>query len=171
MQLDAGMDTGDLIRRRQVAIDPTDTAGTLTARLAGIGAALLAEALPDVLAGTAVPTPQSEEGITMAAKLSSDEGRLDPGAVPAVVCHRIVRAFNPNPGAWGVVDGQRLKVWDSRPRPELTVAAGEMVVDGDLPVVGTPRGGFELVEVQSAGKSRMPGAVWARGHRGAFRWD
>lgn len=169
--LDAGMDTGPLIARRAAPIDPADTTGTLTARLAGMGADLLAETLPRILDGSASTTPQGEEGMTIAAKITAEDARLDPRSMPAEVADRIVRACNPRPGAWGVMDGARLKVWRARLRPEVRAAAGETRLEDGAPVVGTTAGALELIEVQAAGRARMPGAVWARGHRGPFHWE
>ncbi|NNC91936.1 MAG: methionyl-tRNA formyltransferase [Acidimicrobiia bacterium] len=171
IQLDAGMDTGPIIARSSVRIEPTDTTGTLTARLAGAGSDLLAQTVPTVLDGSATRSAQPEEGATVAAKLTSDEARLDPHTMAAAACDRVVRAFNPNPGAWGMLDGERVKVWEVRVRPGHDLPIGELVLDGDLPLVGTPDGALELVEVQAAGKSRMPAAIWGRGYRGALRWD
>jgi methionyl-tRNA formyltransferase len=171
IQLDAGMDTGPIIARSSVAIDPDATTGTLTARLAGIGADLLAETIPTILDGSATRSTQPEEGASVAAKLRSEDARLDPHTMPAVVCHRVVRAFNPNPGAWGMLNGERLKVWEARVNTDVDLPAGELDLENELPVVGTPDGGLELIEVQAAGKSRMSGAVWGRGYRGALRWD
>jgi methionyl-tRNA formyltransferase len=171
MQLDEGMDTGPLIARREVPIDATDTTGMLTARLAGLGAELLTEALPAILDGTASCTPQEEAGVTIAGKLSSGEGRLDPRSMTAETVDRVVRAFNPTPGAWGMVDGQRLKVWETEVRTDLTVPPGRTDLHEGVPVVGVTGGAVELVEVQAAGKSRLPGSVWARGYRGALLWD
>ena len=171
MQLDAGMDTGDLIARREMAIRSFDTTGTLTARLAGLGASLLGYSLPSILDGTAPLAPQGNHGATIAAKLASEEGRIDPSGMSAEDCGRVIRAFNPNPGAWGVLDGERFKVWRASPGPDVGVAPGLVVTGEDNPVLGTTNGGLELVEVQAAGKARMPAAVWARGHRGEFRWE
>jgi methionyl-tRNA formyltransferase len=171
MQLDEGMDTGPLIARREAPIAPTDTNGTLTARLAGIGADLLAETLPAILDGTAIRTTQEELGVTIAAKLASEEGRLDPRTMTAETFDRVVRAFNPNPGAWGTVDGERLKVWETGARSDVEVAPGESIVLEGVPIVGTVDGAIELLEIQAPGKSRLPGAVWARGYRGALLWD
>ncbi|MCP4248115.1 MAG: methionyl-tRNA formyltransferase, partial [bacterium] len=81
IQLDAGMDTGPIIARSSAPIDPAETTGALTARLAGIGADLLAETIPTILDGSATRSAQSEEGATVAAKLSSEEARLDPHAM------------------------------------------------------------------------------------------
>ncbi|MDH3539782.1 MAG: methionyl-tRNA formyltransferase [Acidimicrobiia bacterium] len=170
MQLDVGMDTGPIIARSVTKIGPAETTGTLTARLAGIGADLLTDTIPTILDGSAIRSAQAEEGATVAAKLSAEEGRLDPRTMSAAACHRVVRAFNPNPGAWGMLDGERLKVWEVRVSTDSELPAGELNLGGQLPVVGTTEGGLELVEVQAAGRSRMPAAVWGRGYRGALRW-
>lgn len=171
MALDAGMDTGPIIASRVVDIDPTDTTGTLTVRLAGLGAEVLVDTLPSILDGTATLSPQPADGVTIASKLTSAEARIDPGIMPAQTCLRVIRAFNPRPGAWGTLDGERLKVWEARVRTDRSVPPGETHLEDELPLVGTPDGVLELVEVQAAGKSRMPAAVWGRGHRGAFRWE
>jgi methionyl-tRNA formyltransferase len=171
IQLDAGMDTGPIIARSSVKIGPAETTGTLTARLAGIGADLLTETISTILDGSATRSAQPEEGAIVAAKLSSEEARIDPHAMPAAACHRVVRAFNPNPGAWGMLDGARLKVWETRVRTDVALLAGQLSLEHVEPLVGTPDGVLELIEVQAAGKSRMPATVWGRGYRGALRWD
>lgn len=171
MALDAGMDTGDLIARREVDIEDDDTTGTLTGRLAGRGAELLLATLPGILDGSAIRTPQPETGITHAAKLEKAAGRLNPSTMSADECDRVVRAFNPNPGAWGMVDGGRIKVWRSRVAETGDLEPGVTRRDDDRVLVGTPAGAWELIEVQAAGKGRMTAATWARGHRGAFHWE
>ena len=171
IQLDAGMDTGPLMARAAVDIDPTDTAGTLTDRLARMGGALLEETVPSILDGTIELTPQPADGVSHAAKVTSVEAHLDPRAMSAEACDRMVRAFNPKPGAWGVVDGDRLKVWKATPRREATGPPGKIVVGDGHPVLKTADGDLELVEVQQAGKGRMAGDVWARGQRGALCWE
>jgi methionyl-tRNA formyltransferase len=171
MQLDAGMDTGDIISRRQVDIGESDTTGSLTARLAALGAELLGQTLPAILAGSAPRTPQPADGVTIARKVTPAEGRLSPAVMSAAECDRVVRALNPNPGAWAVVDGERLKVWRSRARSTSRLEAGATELDGGRVVVGTMAGDWELDVVQAAGKARMPAPVWARGYRGAFHWE
>ena len=171
MQLDAGMDTGAIIDRLAIEIEPIDTTGSLTGRLAGLGAGLLTRTLPALLEGTASRVPQPDEGVTHAAKLTSDEGRLSPLEMTAGECDRIVRAFNPNPGAWALVDGERLKVWRSAERLEVQLPPGTTRVEGGTVVIGTPAGGWELLEVQAAGKGRLGAADWARGYRGSLVWE
>jgi methionyl-tRNA formyltransferase len=106
MQMDAGLDTGAVLLERRIAIGATETAGQLHDRLAALGGAAIVEAL----AGTFTPKPQSGEGVTYAAKISPEEARLD-WQRPAVELERVVRAFNPVPGAWTTLpNGERLKI-------------------------------------------------------------
>jgi methionyl-tRNA formyltransferase len=141
MALEAGLDTGPIFASASTAIDPTETAGELRARLVGIGTELLLQTLPAVPETT--PTPQVGEP-TYAEKLTVEEFELDPTAPPEELARR-VRAGNPRPGAWTRVDGKRLKVWRAH------VDDGRFVPD----------------EVQPEGKRAMPFAAWLGGHRGA----
>lgn len=171
MQLDAGMDTGPIIARSNTPIGPSETGGTLTARLAGLGAALLARTLPGILDGSAERVAQPENGVSLAPKVSSAEAFVSPLSTPAAQIDRAVRAFNPSPGAWAIVDGERLKVWRSGVRSGTDLAPGATEFVDGAPVVGTPDGAWELIEVQAAGKARLDAAGWARGHRGEYRWE
>ncbi len=83
----------------------------------------------------------------------------------------MVRAFNPKPGAWGLVDEQRLKIWEVEPLAEGELKAGELAVVDDLLNLGTKEGLLVLRTVQQAGGHRMSGLAWANGHRGAWRLD
>ena len=169
--LDAGMDTGPLLARQLEAITPTDTTGTLTARLAERGGALLETTLPELLEGSITPLPQADEGVSLAPKLTSAEAHLRPHEEPAVVLERRVRAFNPKPGAWGLVDGHRLKVWAARAVDVASPSPGHLEVAEGRPFLGTRDGALELAEVQPAGKSPMAGDVWVRGQRGQLVWE
>jgi methionyl-tRNA formyltransferase len=140
MALEAGLDTGPIFASERTPIDPNETAGELRSRLVEIGTDLLLRTLPDV--PTAEPVPQAGEP-TYAEKLTVEEFELDPTA-PAEVLARIVRAGNPRPGAWIIVDGKRLKVWRGH------VEADRFVPD----------------EVQPEGKRAMPFTAWLGGHRG-----
>jgi len=106
MQMDAGLDTGAVLLERRIAIGATETAGQLHDRLATLGGAATVEAL----AGTFTAKPQPGEGVTYAAKISPEEARLD-WQRPALELERVVRAFNPVPGAWTTLpNGERLKI-------------------------------------------------------------
>lgn len=141
MAIEAGLDTGPVYASDRTPIDPSETAGELHARLVAMGTALLLRALPDVPG--AVPTPQVGEP-TYAEKLTVDEFEVDPDA-PAVDLDRLVRAGNPRPGAWILVEGKRLKVWRAH-------------VDADR---------FVPDEVQLEGKRPMPYSAWLAGRRDA----
>ena len=109
-QLEEGLDSGPVALSRAEAILPGDTRGTLSERLAALGAALLIEALDQAEAGALELRPQPEEGVTYAEKIDPAERRLDP-ARPASELERIVRAFTPGIGAYlELEDGERLGV-------------------------------------------------------------
>ncbi|MEJ7845920.1 MAG: methionyl-tRNA formyltransferase [Acidimicrobiales bacterium] len=145
MAVEEGLDTGGVHRRVEVAIGPDETAEELRARLVEIGTAALVEALADGL-GPVVP---QEGEPTYAAKLTSEELRLD-WVGPAAAVHRAVRVG----GAWTTVGGRRLKVHGAAV-PPTGAADGVVVPAGDGPV--------ELLQVQPEGKGRMAAAAWARG--------
>jgi methionyl-tRNA formyltransferase len=164
MQMDAGLDTGPVLASRRVPVG-SETAGVLTARLSALGAGLLGEALPLHVAGEIEPVAQNDEEATAAGLVRVEEAFVDPARHTTAAVARAVRAFDPWPGAWAIVDGVRVKLWGTRPAdpgPE----AGSAVSDGERLVVGTSDGAVELLEVQPSGKRRMSGAAWARGRRG-----
>jgi len=106
MQMEAGLDTGPVLLEGRTSV-AGKTAGELTEELAQLGAALMVETLADLPARVAVPQPA--EGVTYAAKIDKAEARID-WSQPAEEVERQVRAFNPAPGAWFVIDGERVKV-------------------------------------------------------------
>jgi methionyl-tRNA formyltransferase len=158
MRIEEGLDTGGIYASLSTSIEPDETAGELRARLTALGTRLLLEHLPRV--SDTQPVPQEGEP-TYAEKLTVDEFRID-GSRPAVDTARIVRAGNPRPGAWMVVDGKRVKVWRARPepgedQPGVVRRPGELV---------TTDGILRLDEVQPEGKSRMAGPAWMAGLHG-----
>lgn len=164
MQMDAGLDTGAMLAKRTCAIGPTDTTGTLTERLADMGASALVELL-------ATPTPwpaepQEASAATYAAKIGKAEARLD-WAAPAATLHRAIRAFNPAPGAEFILEAEPLKVWSAE------LAAGRGLPGQVLPsqpgelVVGCGEGALRLLEVQRPGGRRLPAAEFLRGRERA----
>ncbi len=109
MRMDAGLDTGPMLLRETVAIDAAMTAADLHDRLAALGADLIVEALRRLGTGDLPEQPQPAEGATYARKLDKAEARID-WALPANVTARRVRAFNPAPGAWCELDGERVRI-------------------------------------------------------------
>lgn len=166
MRLDAGLDTGPVFDRVETAIGPDESAGDLTTRLAHLGAGLLRDRLEAVVAGGLRPTAQDETAATAAGKVTVAEAHLDPRRHHTTAMLRAVRAFNPKPGAWGWVEGQRLKVWEARPAGG-DVPPGTAVVMSKAVVLGTADGAIELVTVQPAGRSPLAAIDWMNGRRGA----
>jgi methionyl-tRNA formyltransferase len=153
MLMDPGLDTGPILGQAETPIEPHDTTGSLTQRLARIGARLLIEALPAWLRGESTPQPQDEAAATYCRPLRKEDGRLG-WTEPAAALDRQVRACDPWPGAFTTWQGRRLKVLRARPHPERASgqAPGLVVdLDGGAGVV-TGQGLLELLEVQLAGK-------------------
>jgi methionyl-tRNA formyltransferase len=166
MGVEPALDTGPVYACERVTIGARETAGELRSRLVALGTRLLVEHLPQV--PSTEPVPQTGE-TTYADKLGIEEFHLDP-ARPAAEFDRLVRAGNPRPGAWGTVDGQRLKVL--RAHPVDAGGAGQPLgtIDGDA-VLHAAGGALALDEVQPAGKRAMPAGSWRRGLRGDVRLE
>ena len=165
LQLDAGLDTGPTYDRVTTAITPEENAGELTLRLAALGARLLRDRLEAIVSGVLRPVAQDEAGATAAGKVTVAEAHLDPRRHRTAAVLRAVRAFNPKPGAWSVVDGQRLKVWVTLPAAGAA-PPGTALIAGRTVLLGTADGVVELVTVQPPGKSPMAASSWMNGRRG-----
>lgn len=169
--LDAGMDTGPVLRSLQVAIDPDESAGELLARLAQLGAPVLLDSLRDLLAGVA-PTPQLEGGATLAPKIHPDDVAIDLTR-PAPEVKDLIRSADPAPGAHTSFRGERLKVLRVRvvdPGVDgIEVADAEpgqvVAVTKRAAVVACGEGAVALRAVQPAGKGRIDGAAFVNGYR------
>lgn len=166
MRIDPGLDSGPIIAQRAEPIRPDDTTGTLSERLARLGAELLIEVLPSWLAGTIQAVPQDDSAATFAPRIRKEDGRLD-WTQPAVELERKVRAFSPWPGAFTTLGGEVLHIRaaalaeaDAPGEPGQVVA----LPGGRIGVV-TGAGVLELREVQLAGKRAMGAADFARGRR------
>lgn len=156
MQMEAGLDTGPMLATVTTPID-AKTAGELTAELAGLGARLMVDVLADLSAFP--PVPQPAEGVTYAAKIDKAESRID-FALPAIAVERQVRAFNPAPGAWFAIGGERIKILAAEVVTEGG-AAGTVLDDGLLIACGT--GAIRPTLVQRAGKGAMATTEMLRG--------
>lgn len=161
-RLEEGLDTGPVYGTLAVTPRPDVTAGELLAELAESGAGLLKRTLEGIADGSLAPRPQEGEP-TYAPKLSLDDGRLD-WSQPARALERRARGVTPEPGAWTVLDGERIKLEPPRLRPDVEgLAPGVLAWDGKVLLVGTATHALELARVQPAGKKMMAAADWARG--------
>lgn len=165
MQMDAGMDTGPMLREERIAIGPNETQGELSERLAALGASMVTRHLAAAVAGAYPPQPQPEDGATMAPMLEKAHGRID-WTQPARVVHDLVRGMNPWPGGHTTLAGKTIRVHASRiADPGATPAAAGQVFLADKQgvFVATGAGTVELVTVQPEGKRAMSAAEWVNG--------
>ncbi len=166
MLMDPGLDTGPILTRREEPIRPEDTTGTLTERLAGLGAELLTETLPHWLAGELAPRPQDEAAATYAPMLRKEQGAAD-WTLPALSLWRQCRAFNPWPTLYTSWGGRNLRILESRPI-EGEAAPGQVrrvrLAGADWPAVGTAAGLLVLDRVQLEGRRAVSGREFLLGH-------
>lgn len=166
MQMDKGLDTGDILLVRQTPIDPAESAGQLKARLAGICASALVEALEKLAAGLLPPTPQAETGASYAEKLTTADARLD-WHRPAAELDRVVRAFTPRPGAWTLFRGQRLKILEAMPLEQPCDTSPGLVLRGGREGLDIATGGgvLRVRRLQLPGGRPMDTAAFLNGHQ------
>jgi methionyl-tRNA formyltransferase len=164
MCMDPGVDTGPVLNQRSLDILPDDTAGTLSERLAVLGAELLLETIPGYLSGERQPQEQDHSLATLAPMLKKEDGQLD-FSKPAEVLSRQVRAFQPWPGSSLTWQGGFLKVLKAHAGPGAGDPPGKLLIRQGLPAVQTAQGVLFLDEVQPPGKKPMPGKVFVQGAR------
>ena len=162
MQMDAGLDTGPLLLREAIPILDSDTTGTLTDRLAGLGGKLAVRVLDALEGGALQAVPQPAEGITYAPKLARDEFRLDWSQDAAAVDRR-VRAFNPWPGAATHVRGVEVKIWSCAVAAGVAQAGEVLSAGRDGLCIACGRGALRVAELQRAGGKRLRAADFLRG--------
>jgi methionyl-tRNA formyltransferase len=161
MQMDAGLDTGPVFVQKRVPILDDDDAGTLHDKLAVLGSEAMVEVLDQLEAGRARAIPQPEAGITYAAKLDKRDTQLD-WSRPARELERAVRAFRPAPGAFGVLEGEAIKIWraevvDANAQPGTATLVNEKLV------IACGEQALAVSELQRAGGRRLSAAEFLRG--------
>ena len=165
MKIDAGLDTGDMLRKAEISIGSEETFPELSERLAAMGAELLIETLEMMERGQIVPEPQDNSSATLAPILKKEDGVID-WALPAYTIHNRVRGFTPWPGATSVFRGAGLKILAARVFSEAGLAAGLMSVQSRKLIIGCGGGtALELLEVQPEGRKRVSGESFANGAR------
>ncbi len=164
MLMDEGIDTGPILAQRAIPITPQDTGGSLSEKLARLGAELLLETLPNYLNGNIIPKPQGESPTPYLSMLSKSDGELDFNQ-PADSLERLVRAYQPWPGTFTWWKGAPLKVLAAHPVKAASPGAGVQTIAEGKPAIGTCDGLLVLDQVQPAGKKPMSGEVFLRGAR------
>lgn len=163
MQMDAGLDTGDILLQRSTAMAPAETAGSLHERLARMGAQCIVEALERLKEGGLSRRPQEAADATYASKIAKDEAVLDWHQDAGTLARR-VRAFNPVPGAVTRISGTPIKVWQASVISGFDGIPGEVKrADADGIVVACGRDSLSLEILQRAGGRRLSAAEFLGG--------
>jgi methionyl-tRNA formyltransferase len=165
MRLDEGLDTGDILLQRSMAVPETMTAEELLPRLAELGAPLMVETLQGLERGVIVPKKQDDSLATLAPILTREDGRVD-FTRPAREIYNRWRAFQPWPGAWTTIAQRKLALARIAPAdgPERGSDPGTVTVERQRVLAAcAPGSAIELIEVQPEGRKRMPATDFARG--------
>jgi methionyl-tRNA formyltransferase len=161
MRMEEGLDTGPVLHRVATPVAEDETAGTLSRRLAALGAGALVEAISLIGAGLDRPQPQNDGAATYAPKVGRELARLDWSRDPQAL-ERQVRAFDPAPGAWTALDSAPVKLFGATP----AVGSGQpgtVLAATDRLVIACGSGALAVREAQPAGKTRLAVGDWVRG--------
>ena len=165
MRMDVGMDTGDMIAKRQIRIAEDETGGSLFDKLAELGAQLCVETMPRIEAGTVEYIPQDNEQATHVSMISKELGDIDWNR-SAEEIERFVRGLNPWPSAYTRLDGKTFKIWKTKVVSDAAEYRPGCIirVTKDCMEVQTGKGVLSLLEVQLEGKKRMEIDAFLRGY-------
>lgn len=167
MQMDEGLDTGDMLAKAIVPLDEKETGGSLFDKLSEAGGRLCVETLAKLEKDEITPEKQGESPTAYASMLDKKMGNIDWNK-SAVVIERLVRGLNPWPSAYTHLDGKTLKIWacDVLPQSASKGESGEILeVTKDAIHVQTGDGILVLREIQLAGKARMDAGAFLRGYK------
>jgi methionyl-tRNA formyltransferase len=165
MQIDAGLDTGDMLLKGAVAIRPDETAPQLSQRLAPLGADLLITAVRGIEAGTTAREKQENAAATYARLLKKEDGLIDWGRNAAEICNRL-RGFTPWPGAYSSFRGQQVSVIAARALEGGNLRHGSLYSDRKRLLVACGENtSLQVDELQLAGKKRMEAGAFLNGYK------
>lgn len=167
MMMDAGMDTGDMLEKLVVPLDPKETGGSLFDKLSLLGGDLILSTLEKAEAGTLVRIPQNHDEATHVKKIEKTLGDID-WTMDAEAIERLIRGLSPWPSAYTRWNGKMLKIWEGDVEPDgdtEKIPAGQIVeASGDRIRVQTGRGVLNIRSLQLEGKKRMDTAAFLRGY-------
>lgn len=165
MQMNAGLDTGDMLEKAVVPIDPEETGGSLHDKLSAAGGKLILSTLDKLEKGQLVPVPQTEENTCYAKMLDKALGKIDWNQ-DAQRIERLIRGLNPWPSAYTGLEGKTLKLWQAKVveedypgQPGQVVKAGKNEL-----LIKTGKGTLSVLSLQLEGKKRMDTGAFLRGY-------
>jgi methionyl-tRNA formyltransferase len=174
MLMDEGLDTGPMLLKTKIAIEPEDTGGSLEEKLAPVGAELLLKTLASWAQDELTPEPQDDSFATLAPRIKKEDARIDWNLTAEEIACRI-RAFRPWPVAFSKLDGKTVKIFESLVEPTGRGNPGQIsAIEKDGIVVGCGSGTrLRILELQAEGKKRMAASDFARGQRLApgMKWE
>jgi methionyl-tRNA formyltransferase len=154
-QMDEGIDTGDILLQQKIDVDPADTYGSLSDKLAILGGETIVEALSLAEKGLLRPVKQDDQEASYAPLIRKEMGRVDFTAEAASIA-RLVRGLNPWPGTYCMWKGKQLKIWEAQDEPKTFGSPGEILeIRSDCLVAATGKGSLAIYEMQLEGKRRM----------------
>lgn len=162
IHMDRGMDSGDIVLKRSIPIGFHDTTGIVHDRLAALGAELICEAVEAIWQNKAARHPQDHREATYAAPLSPDEEIID-WKKSALAIHNQVRGMNPWPGAYTLVDGKRIKIWQGVPEKGEGIPGTVFRCGPDGVLVAAGDGAYRIEKLQPAGKRALTAAEFICG--------
>ena len=167
MMMDVEMDTGDMLEKTVVKLDPEETGGSLFDRLSLLGGDLILSTLSKLEKGEITPVPQDHEKATYVKKISKSMGDID-WTMDAVSIERLVRGLNPWPSAFTRWNGKMLKIWEAKvlPDPDVKLPCGSVISASDEGLkIQTGAGVLCVTSLQLEGKKRMDTAAFLRGYQ------
>ncbi len=167
MMMDVEMDTGDMLEKTVVKLNPDETGGSLFDRLSLLGGSLILSTLGKLEKGEIIPQPQDHEKATYVKKISKSMGDID-WTMDAVSIERLVRGLNPWPSAFTRWNGRMLKIWEAKvlPDPAVKAPCGSVVSAGEEGLkIQTGNGVLCVTSLQLEGKKRMDTAAFLRGYQ------
>lgn len=167
MQMNAGLDTGDILFQESLPIGPQETGESLYEKLAKLGGEMIVKYLPAIAAGEVNPVQQDDSLSTYAPMLRKDMGEID-WSLPAEQIEQRMRGMLPWPGAYTTLEGRTLKIWKAQVRPADAASAGAvpgtvLYTDKKSICVAAGSGALAILEVQAEGKKRMGADAFLRG--------
>jgi methionyl-tRNA formyltransferase len=169
MQMDTGLDTGDIILQKSLPISPTETLPTLHDRMSTLGAEAILEALSQIENGTATRTPQNNSLATHSPLIKKSDGEINWNEPTEKILNKI-RALNPWPGCFTTLDNEIIKIWQAENFVPISGQGAMPLVGewGQSPhglICGTANGAIRIIELQAPGKKRMPAEDFLRGRK------
>ena len=162
MYMDVGLDTGDMLVKKALSIGPEETAGELHDRLASLGRETMEETLRQLCAGTLQREVQDDEQSTYASLMKKEDGRID-WSRSAQEIHNHVRGLDPWPGAYTTINGELLKLAETRPEAAEGLPGNVIAADKNGVCVACGSGSLRIQQLQLAGRKRLAAADFLRG--------